>query len=434
MSRIKGQRRKVVQDNSVWGVKFSGKESSSFRKHFAILITLSVIIKFVVISLTTGIFHSFIDIFDVSIYFQYAMQILGGDIPYVDFSLEYPQLSLIVILVPLVFTTLTQDPATYLIVHQVFMSVFDILTTLLVYLIALKISNQRCAFISGVLSATAFSSAYFVLTKYDAFPTFLLMLSLFLFIYRKETGGYLSATAGFLAKWFPGLAVPYFVLHEHMNGRSSRSIGRNIIISATLFLIITLPFAILSSSGFLATYTAHTGRGALAHSFCYYIDFLLENILGFSFFAQASLFLMVLAQALLLGYYYSTKNTSAEHLCAFLFFSTFTFIILNNVFSPQYILWITPFLAIFLVHSYKEVVLFYAVQAWMYLEFPLLYRSIYINDGYFIGDGNPLTSVPFLFFTIKFILLFVTFTTIWFSLKHPDLRLALATLHQDKST
>ncbi len=433
MSHTKGRHGKTIQNKSIWGIRLPEKELAEFRKHFTILIAFSITIKFAVVLLTTGVFHSFIDIFDISVYFQYAMQILGGEIPYLDFPLEYPQLSLIVILVPLIFTVLTQDPSTYLVVHQVFMSFFDILTTLIVYLIALKVSNQRCAFISGVLSATAFSSAYFVLTKYDAFPTFLLMLSLFLFIYRKETCGYLSAAAGFLAKWFPGLAIPYFALHEHMSGRSSRAIGRNIIVAASLFLIVTLPFAVMNSSGFLATYTAHTGRAALAHSFCYYIDFVLESVLGLSFFARISLFLMILVQILLLGYYYSTKNTSVEYLCAFLFFSTFVFVILNNVFSPQYILWITPFLAIFLIHSYKEVILFYAIQIWMYLEFPILYRSIYINDGYFIGDANPLTSVPFLFFTVKFILLFISFYVIWSSLRHPGLRWSVASLHRDRS-
>ena len=433
MSRTKGRRRKTTQESSIWGIKFPGKELAEIRRHFALLIVISIITKFAVIFLTTGIFRSFIDIFDISVYFQYATQILGGEIPYIDFPLEYPQLSLIVILVPLIFTMLTQDPSTYLVAHQVFMSVFDILTTLLVYLVALRIYNQKSAFISGVLSATAFSSAYFVLTKYDAFPTFLLMLAVFLFVYRKETYGYLSATAGFLAKWFPGFAIPYFVIHEQMSGKSLGAIGRNIVVAASLFLVVTLPFAILNSSGFLATYTTHTGRSTLAHSFCYYIDFVLESVLGLSFFARISLFLMILVQILLLGYYYSTKNTSVEYLCAFLFFSTFVFVILNNVFSPQYILWITPFLAIFLIHSYKEVILFYAIQIWMYLEFPILYRSIYINDGYFIGDANPLTSVPFLFFTVKFILLFISFYVIWSSLRHPGLRWSVASLHRDRS-
>ena len=163
------------------------------------------------------------------------------------------------------------------------------------------------------------------------------------------------------------------------------------------------------------------------------MDFILENLFGLSLFTQISLFLTVAIQLFLLGYYYSTKNTSAEYLCVFLFFSTFAFIIFNKVFSPQYLLWITPFLAIFLVHSYKEIALFYATQVWMYLEFPILYRSIYINNSYFVGDGSPFISIPFLFFTVKFILLFAAFGTVWLSLKHPDLRVALAPLYRKES-
>lgn len=433
MSRVRGRSDEAVQEKSILGITFSGKEFAKFQEHFAILIALSIITKFAVVFSTTEIFRSFIDIFDIAVYFQYAMQVMEGQIPYADFSLEYPQLSLIIILVPLIFTLLTHDAGTYVVVHQVFMSVFDVLTVLLVYLIALKVSDQKRAFISGVLCATAFSSAYFVLTKYDAFPMFLLMLSLFLFIYRKETPGYLASAAGFLAKWFPALAIPYYMVHEHMSGRDVRAICRRLVTPAVLVLVVTLPFAVLDSSGFLATYTEHAGRTALAHSFCYYADFILENLFGLSLFTQVSLFLTAAVELLLIGYYYSMKNTSAEYLCAFLFFSTFAFIIFNKVFSPQYLLWITPFLAIFLARSYKEIVLFYAIQVWMYLEFPLLYRSIYINDGYFIGDGNPFLSAPFLFFTVKFVLLFAAFGAVWLSLKHPDLRVALAPLYREKS-
>lgn len=81
MSHTKGQRGKTVQDKSIWGIRFPEKEFAEFRKHFTILIALSIIIKFAVMLLTTGVLHSFIDIFDISVYFQYAMQVLGGEIP-----------------------------------------------------------------------------------------------------------------------------------------------------------------------------------------------------------------------------------------------------------------------------------------------------------------------------------------------------------------
>ena len=66
------------------GHKFPEKEFAEFRNILPFY-RPSIIIKFVVMLLTTGVLHSFIDIFDISVYFQYAMQVLGGEIPYLDF-------------------------------------------------------------------------------------------------------------------------------------------------------------------------------------------------------------------------------------------------------------------------------------------------------------------------------------------------------------
>ncbi len=50
------------------------------------------------------------------------------------------------------------------------MVVCDIVTLLCIYFIALKIHNSKTAFLAGLIYATAFSTSYFVLTKYDASP------------------------------------------------------------------------------------------------------------------------------------------------------------------------------------------------------------------------------------------------------------------------
>jgi uncharacterized membrane protein len=434
MSHAAGKRTRSIQEKVILGFKCTEHKLNTLKRHFACLAAASVFTKLAVILITTNILHSFIDTFDISIYLQYALQIHGGQIPYVDFPIEYPQLSIVVFIVPLLFALLTQDPYTYLFVHQGFMSIFDLLTTFLVYLVAMKVSDQKTAFLSGMLSATAFSSAYFVLTKYDAFPTFLLMLSVFLFIYGKDTIGYFAATAGFLAKWFPFLAVPYFLLHELIAGRDIKTILWHLAPSIGLASLIATPFLLMDPQGFLGTYLAHTGREALAHSFCYYIDFVLVNTLNAAFFTQISLFLMVLLQVFLFWYYYALKNTSEHYLCAFLFFGIFTFVVMNKVFSPQFILWLTPLMAILLMNNYKEILLFYLIQIWMYLEFPILYRAIYINDTYFIADGNPFVSAPFLFFSVKFILLFIAFVVVWSSIRHPDIRILLASSTEKKAT
>jgi hypothetical protein len=92
--------------------------------------------------------------------------------------------------------------------------------------------------------------------------------------------------------------------------------------------------------------------------------------------------------------------------------AVFLFIMANPLASPQYLLWITPFMALLLAGSAAEVILFLAVQAWGYLEFPLLYNVIYDNvHGYGPGGtGFPLAA--FLFFTVKFALLFLVFALV----------------------
>jgi hypothetical protein len=82
-------------------------------------------------------------------------------------------------------------------------------------------------------------------------------------------------------------------------------------------------------------------------------------------------------------------------------------ILLNKVFSPQYIVWITPFLVLFLFHSYKEIALFFSIQLVFYLEHPLLFGIVYTPSKTYTIIENSIPTVSFIFFTIKFMLLFI---------------------------
>lgn len=106
--------------------------------------------------------------------------------------------------------------------------------------------------------------------------------------------------------------------------------------------------------------------------------------------------------------FHREREQSHITLLYYIFLALFFFIVLNKIFSPQYILWITPLFALFLgLARWWGPVLFYINQMWMYLEFPLLYRVIYTNAEYYTNGGNWLVSTPFLFFTVKFVILFV---------------------------
>jgi len=414
-----------------FGFVIRGTDQFTLRKHVLILAALSLVMKWVTVFITQDVFLSFVDLFDITYYLKFALRIFGGQVPYAGFSLDYPQGALVTILLPLLLVILSGglpalaggNPMGYILFHQAIMVLLDLGTTILVYLIGLRLFDEKRAFRAGILYATAFSAAYFVLTKYDSYPTFFLMLSVALFIYGRETGAYLAGAWGFLTKWFPVLALPYFLILDLKSGVEKKVITRNIGLSVLLVLVVTVPFFILSPSGFITTYTINTGFNTLTHGFIFYLDFITKTLTGVAIFSTISLPLAVLAELGLLYVFYRRPSTTPLALCAFILFAVFAFILTNKIASPQYLQWVAPFLAIFLAGSAVEAVLFYAAQFWWFLEFPVLYNVIYNTIAGYGPAGAGFPTVTFLFFTVKFALIF---TLIWVVAR----RLATAPLGQ----
>jgi hypothetical protein len=163
----------------------------------------------------------------------------------------------------------------------------------------------------------------------------------------------------------------------------------------------------MNPEGFIRTYTINTQFNTLAHGFIYYLDFIAKTLMGATFFSAISLFLAGIAELGLLYWYYRQPRTDHITLCAFILFAVSAFILTNKIASPQYLQWIAPLAALFLAGSALEALLFYIAQFWWFLEFPVLYNVIYNNIvGYGpAGEGFPI--VTFLFFTVKFALIFI---------------------------
>ncbi len=393
---------------------FDSFDLTLLKRDIFIIVILSILTKLVLGLLRYYVFYTYFDLFDTTIYFNYAVNVLHGMVPYVDFSVEYPQLFFIASLLPLIPAIIVQDANAYVPAFRVLMSVFDILTAVLVYFIAARLFDQKKALLSGILYAASFASTYFVITKYDPFPTFLLMLSIFFFVYGKEFGGYFASGIGFITKWFPAITIPYYVMYDLKTKRSKKQIIRALLVTASSILIIILPFLLLNYNGFFATYSRHIGRSSEAFSLIFYIDFILNNLAGLTrSFETVSIFMMLIIQVLFVWYYWRYKTADYKMLCSFIFFSIFIFVILNKVFSPQYMLWLTPFFALFLADSLQNIVLFFINQIWLYLEFPVLFKEIYYTDSFYTDGGNVFFSAAFIFFTIKYILLFLIFMIIF---------------------
>jgi hypothetical protein len=66
--------------------------------------------------------------------------------------------------------------------------------------------------------------------------------------------------------------------------------------------------------------------------------------------------------------------------------------------SPQYIVWFTPFAALLVADDIRGILLFIGVQVLAYIEYPLGYGVLYVNDKYVSEWG-------LVFFTVFFLMI-----------------------------
>lgn len=380
--------------------------NSEIIQELAVLVIISLFVKYIVYSLS---FFAPYEVSgdDVRLYYSYASMVLGGHVPYIHFSVEYPQFFFIPILIAAIPLLIVHNLTVYSGSILVLMYSLDIATLALVYLAALRLFGKDRAFLCGVLYATAFSATFFTPLTFDIFPTFCLLLALVLFIHRYEASGYISATVGTLAKWFPCFCYPFFFLYTIKNRISLHQTMKGILASSALLIISIVPFLYLKPDLFLETYITQIGRKTDPHSIMYYADELTGALFHIQPFSGISLILLTLGEIAIIAWYWRSFNAKEISLFAALFLSIYFFMLVNKAGTPTFIVWVTPFLALFLINSYREIILFYLIQLIIYIETPLLLGIVWKKggDGYAVGYAvfeNSLPSVPFLFYTVKY--------------------------------
>jgi len=391
---------------------FENVEKSSIRTQFFYLIIIAIVTKLAVIFLTTNVFHSFVDLFDIGFYLEHGILIFQGQLPYIDYPFDYPVLIFIPIALSLIPLLVFQNVMAFVYSFQVLMVLCDIITLGCIYLIALKIGNQKTAFLSGLVYATAFSTSYFVLTKYDAFPTCLLMLGILFTIYGMNMRGYLAATLGFFAKIFPAVAFPFMILYNAKTTSVRQEIIDVLKITVPCAVILLLPF-ILIRPDVINTYLFATGSsvGVYVNTATYTLYAYLQEIghLGISqSVISAGMYLLmgiVFLILLVVAYKYPEKNPRV--LIKILLCALFSIIFFTKFHSPQYIVWFTPFLCLLVADDIYTIILFYITQIFAYIEFPLMFGTFYTNLEYVNPVGSGGWYMTLLFFTLEYALLLI---------------------------
>ena len=187
-------------------------------------------------------------IIDTPVYQRYGDAMLDGQVPYLDFTVEYPPAALPVFLLPAIGDR--HDPAIYRRNFERLMVLCGLLAIAgaAIALGALRAEPERLLAALGFAALTPLALGSVILTRFDLWPTALLVLGLAAVLaeHRRTGLGVLGLAAA--AKIFPVVVVPpalVYVWRRH--GR------REALLCAAVFAgvvaIIFLPFVRLSPGG-----------------------------------------------------------------------------------------------------------------------------------------------------------------------------------------
>ena len=399
--------KKGILPFSFQNFQFSNVDRRIVKKHIFYLILISIITKLVVLFVTVPVFHSFIDLFDFGYYLEHGMMVLQGQIPYVDFPFDYPPLALIPILIALIPAVLTNNGYAFVGTFQILMLACDILISVCIYFICLKIYDEKRAFLAAALYSAAFSTAYFVLTKYDAVPTCLLMVAVLFTIYGMNVKGYIANSAGFLAKLYPLIALPFLVAFNAKKTSLKHELLQAVKVFVPVSLIVLVPFILLKPAILLQYISGSLVRtDVYVNTPTYTIYTVLHGVLGLGISSAmvSNLMYCVLGITLLLLLVLAFRKDrfGPETLLKFILLAVFVVVFCMKYHSPQYFLWFTPFICILIADSIQKIVLFFVVQILTFIEFPLMFGTYYTNGNYLMPAGSAGWYVTLLFFILEY--------------------------------
>lgn len=394
------------------GTQFDSVDVDTVKHHIIFLVIASIVTKFIVIFATTIVFNSFIDLFDIGTYLKHAMPLMQGQLPYINYQIEYPVLSFFPILLAFIPALLLQNVMVFVYSFQIFMALFDIIIVISIYLIGLKIWNEKTAFFAGLIYASAFATAYLVLTKSDAFPTCLLMGAVLFTIYGMNMRGYICTTLGFFSKVFPAIALPFIVLYNAKTTSLKEEIISVVKVIIPASLIFFVPLVLIrpevanaylvatgSTVGFFvntATFTLFTYLHDIGH-----LGIALTTVSAFMYLVMG----LVICSLIYLAY--SEPQKKPILLLKIIFCAIFTTIYLSKFHSPQYIVWYTPLLCLLVSQDLPKILLFYLTQIFAYIEFPLMFGKFYTNLEYVNPQGSNGWYVTLAFFTLEYLTLII---------------------------
>jgi hypothetical protein len=337
---------------------------------------------------------------DMKLYFSVSTQLSEGKIPYRDFTVEYPPLALLPLVIPqLVAAGVTLDYRAY--------SLLYLLETFLLLLLIAFTLLQVARFWPDLSSPWRLLAIYlllvilskdFVFWRYDLFPAWLTLLALLAVLKKQPLLAGVWIGLAIMAKLYPVILVPILLVY-YLAGQQYRASVRVMAGTGLAVGLVLMPVVFLSGNQVFSFLTYHQLRGLQIESvagglvmlgnvtdlsrvsteFNYGAFHLKANGIAPVLKALPGLFLVALSGLLALCWfrfrreYRHTGAVSADSLLRFLLAALLVFISTNKVFSPQYLIWLLPFVLFLPV---KQIALVGFIFLLTTLVYPVFYPQL----------------------------------------------------------
>ncbi len=356
------------------GIRLIGNlKATDIRKHLFILAAIFIVTRILCFLIVAPNWS------DIPIYSRYSENILDGQTPYRDFEVEYPPLALLIFMIP---GLLAKILGSYFVSFRLLIMLFDFGNMWMINKLANNSPGRSKAIafkhllIYLILTGLAFQLLY---DRLDIAVAFMIMLSVyFATIKNAWFTAYLMIWIAALAKIFPVILLPLFLITQAKNKRKKREPIVDFALALLAFVGVVIVSGLWFGPWWISVLSYHGGRGIQVESIFGMIasvaalfgvpysinhnfgSFNIENSFT-PFLATLSPFVML--AAIIFGYYlyYLSINYSKDKLqvnqvlISGILILLLMFIIANKVMSPQYLLWLYPFVSLYYLHQKSEI-------------------------------------------------------------------------------
>jgi hypothetical protein len=255
------------------------------------------------------------------------------------------------------------DHATYLVVTAIALTPFAFLTSLALF----RISRRR-----ALLYAASPQLAAYAYLNWDLLPVAATALGLWAWQRQRATLAAVAFSLGACAKIWPGFLLLPLVLHLLL-ARRTRAAATAVAAAVGAALAVNLPFMVTNPEGWAAPYLMQSVRlnDLTTNSIWYWII----DPTDFGTVNRASAAAVLLGWAAIVGHGLRRwRRTGAYPWVQVGAAMVTSYIVLGRVDSPQYGIWLLPFVAVVAVPS-RWVAIFMVTDIWLWLQWSWLWSS-----------------------------------------------------------